>query len=243
MSIFTGTADAAVIWSEDFEAGLGDWTIIGYNETTLLPMAGNFSDSGGVLTALDDDANKASRNSTTTVGTWSFDMFVPHNSDGVGTIDVMFMSNGTRPFPQYSSLTVSFEAWYDHNRFDLWELRGNFEGNLLDQYTPTGGIEGWWHVDVSRSNTGRFRVFLNDTPIMDIVNNDVTSSDYFEFFCWNAPGAALDNIVVDDVVKTQEVTTTPTTTTPPPEIPYLLITVGAGVVVVIVLAIVFLRRR
>ena len=101
LSVFTGTAEAAVVWEEDFEAGMGDWTILGYNETTKLPVPGNFSDAGGVLTSLDSDANIARHNSTMSVGTWSFDLFVPDEADGLGAIDVMFMSNGTRPYPEY----------------------------------------------------------------------------------------------------------------------------------------------
>ena len=243
MSVFTGTAEAAVVWSEDFESGLTDWTILGYNGTTSLPIAGNYSDADGMLTSLDDDHNLARHDSTTSVGTWSFDMFVPDDDDGNGAVDVMFMSNGTRPFPIYSSMTVSFEAWYNMDRFDLWELRGNGEGILLDQYTPSAGIEGWWHVEVSRSSGGHFWVYLNENLIMDVVNNDVTSSTYFEFYCGNSTGAALDNIVVsDEVLPPPETSPTPTPTATP--IPLELIAIGVGVVaVVVILAVVCMRRK
>jgi hypothetical protein len=243
LSVFTRTAEATVVWSDNFDDGNYDgWTILGYN-STIDPVAGNFSATSGMLTSLDDDANIARHDSTTSVGTWSFDLFVPHETDGLGAIDVMFMSNGTRPYPEYSSMTVSFEAWYDHNRFDLWELRGNHQGVLLDYYIPSGGIEGWWHVDVSRSSDGHYWGYLNGTLIMDTINNDVTSSDYFEFFSWNVTGAAIDNIVVNDTVTTPPPTTTPTATAPPPNMPYILITVGVAVVVLLLVAVVFLRRR
>ncbi|MFW9806757.1 MAG: hypothetical protein ACFFFK_08520 [Candidatus Thorarchaeota archaeon] len=240
LSVFTGTAEATVVWSDNFDDGNYDgWTILGYNSTTLEPIAGNFSAASGMLTSLDDDVNIARYTSTMTVGTWSFDLFVPDDDNNVGSIDVMFTSNGTRPFPHYSSLTVSFEAWYDQNRFDLWELRGNNQGILLDHFVPAG-IEGWWNVIVTRSNVGHYKVYINGTLRMDVVNNDVTGSDYLEFFCWNVTGAAIDNIVVYDEIWP---TTTPTTTAPPPDARILLMIVGVGVAVLVIIAIVCLRRK
>ena len=245
ISVCTNTSNAAEVWSDNFDdENLDGWTIFAYtNGTSLVTKAGNFSAAGGVMTVLDDDINVARYNSTTNVGTWSFDMYVP--DDGEGSIDVMFMSNGTRPFPAYSSMTVAVEAWLDMDRFDLWELRGNLQGNLFAQYTPPGGLEGWHHFDVSRTSGGRFLLYLNGTLISDTVNNDVTSSTYLEVVCWNASGAAIDNIVVDDEPLLPP-TTTPSTTPTPTAIPlpWDLIAIVSGVaVVVIVLAIVCLKRR
>ncbi|MGY5879493.1 MAG: hypothetical protein RTV31_04535 [Candidatus Thorarchaeota archaeon] len=234
---FTNNASATEVWSDDFETDLGDWTILGYNSTDLSSIAGNFSIADGMLTSLDDDINIARHDSTVSVGTWSFDMFVPDDDDGTGSIDVMFMSNGSRPYPQYASLTISFEAWYNENRFDLWEIRGLNDAALLDYFVPSG-IEGWWNVIITRTSGGEFSIYLNETLRMSVVNNDVTSSTYLEFFCANATGAAIDNLVVDDEVW--EPTTTPT----PTPLPWDLIAIGGGVaVVVIVLLILIIKRR
>lgn len=242
LSVFTGTVESAIVWSDNFDdEDLTDWTLFGYeNDTSTTIIPSNFTAVGGALTVTGDYITVAQHASTINVGTWSFDMFVP--SDNHGGIDVMFMSNGSRPFPHFASMFVSVEALMDMGRFDVWEMRGD-DGVLFETpYIPSGGIEGWHHIDVSRTNTGRFRVFFNDTLIMDFVSNDVTSSTYLEVFCWNATGAKIDNLEVNDEVLTPP-NTSPTTPTTPPDIPYVLIAVGLGAVVVVVLAVVCLRRR
>jgi hypothetical protein len=243
ISVCTTTSSASTVWEDNFDDGNYDgWTIRGYeNATSQVLIEGNFSATSDKLTVLDDDINVARHDSPTSVGTWSFDMFVPADVDGHGVIDVMFMSNGSRPIA-FASMFVSVEAYYDQNRFDIWEMRGA-DGVLFDTWSP--GLPGWHHIDVSRSDNGRFRVWFNGTIRSDFVSNDVTSSTYFEFFCANASGAAIDNIVVDDdPEKIAPLTTTNGGTTPPAQIPWDLIAIGSGVaVVVIVVAIVCLKRR
>lgn len=170
-------------------------------------------------------------------------MYVPDDDDNVGAIDVIFMSNGSRPITNYSSMYVSVEAYIAMDWFDIWEMRGA-DGVLFHQFRPVTGIEGWHHFVVTRTSGGHFYIYHNGTKVTDFVNNDVASSAYFEFSSLNAIGATIDNIVVNDTVwtpTTTESTTTPTPTTP--DILYMLIAVGVGVAVIIVLAVVFLRRR
>ena len=90
ISTCTTTTNAAVFWSEDFESGLGDWTIFAYeNSSTQVTKEGNFSDTGGVMTVLDDDINVARHDSTVNVGTWSFDIFVQDEGDGYFYVEFM----------------------------------------------------------------------------------------------------------------------------------------------------------
>ena len=76
-------ASADVVWEDNFDdPNLPGWTIFGYeNEFSQVTIEGNFSAASGVLEVLDDGMNFARHNSTTNVGTWSFDMFVPANEE------------------------------------------------------------------------------------------------------------------------------------------------------------------
>jgi hypothetical protein len=241
LSVFTATAEAAVVWSEDFNTGMDGWTTTGFVSWDSGPVVeGNFSTDGNQLTVLDDDVNYARRESTVVVGTWSFDMYVPDTPNGY--VGVAFMSNGTRPL-ELDTRFVSVEAaTVGQDRFNFWWMRGPNEWLGDIAYIPTESIVGWHHIDITRTSGGLFNVYFNGSFEFTTVTNDVTQSTYFECFGVNATGAAFDNIVVNDEVWEPE-ETTPTPTTPPPEIPYVLVAVGVGVAVVIVLAVVCLRRR
>lgn len=241
MSIVTNTAQAAEVWSEDFESGMTEWTTFAFEDWEEGPtIAGNFSDAGGVLTTLDDDVNYARHDSAIVVGTWSFDMYVPDTANSY--VGVSFMSNGTRP-TNLDTRMISVEATTKGvDRFIFWWIRG--PNNIVGEtcYTPTDSIVGWHHIDITRTSAGLFNVFFNGTFEYTTLTNDVTQSTYFECFA-NATGAAFDNIVVSDTIDiTRPVTTTPPPTEPP--IPWDLIAIGGGVaVVVIIVLIVILKRR
>ena len=243
LSVCTTTSDAAVVWEDNFDDGNYDgWTILGYeSDTSLVMIPGNFSAAEGMLTVLDDDMNVARRESTTSVGTWSFDMFVPDDGDGV--IDFMFMSNGSRPYPHFASRFVSVEAWIDMSRFDVWGMDG-LSGRLFDNWAPV--LQGWHHIEVSRNSGGRILVYFNGTLRADFDNNVVSTSTYLEIWCTNATGAMIDNIVVDDepLPNPTTPTTTPTPTPTATPLPWDLIAIVGGVgVVVIVLVVLFAKRR
>jgi hypothetical protein len=204
--------------------------------SSQVTIEGNFSTASGMLTALDDDINIARHNSTVNVGTWSFDLFVP--DEYFRSIYVDFMSTGSKPNP-YPSMHVSIGAWFDGDRFVVMKNSSTtpYE-RLSDIYVDS--LQGWHHIDVSRTSDGHFYVWFNGTLEDDFVNNDVTNSTYLEFFCDNATDAAIDNLVVSDT----NYTPSPPTTPPPASVPWELIAIGGGVAaVVIVLVIVFLRRR
>ena len=239
ISVYPANVSADILWQDNFDAGMGDWTTFAFlNWNTGPTVAGNFSVQGGALTVLDNDVNYARHDSTVEVGTWSFDLFVPDTPNGFA--GVSFMSNGSRPIELDSRWIAVEAAWGVIDRFNIWWQRGadNWIGDVC--YTPTGSILGWHHIDVTRTSGGSINVFFNGTFEYNTVTNDVIHSTYLECYAVNATGAAFDNIVVSDTI---DITTEPTTTAPPPEIPYILIAVGVAVVVLFLVAVVFLRRR
>ncbi|MHA2356835.1 MAG: hypothetical protein ACXADC_16815 [Candidatus Thorarchaeota archaeon] len=228
ISVCTTTSNAAVVWSDDFETGLDDWTLFGYeSRTSTVTIEGNFSDTGGVMTVLDDDINVARHDSTVNTGTWSFDIFV--QDDGEGYLYLLFMSNGAIPASAGPSTFVCVGVWMTEGKFIVWQ-RVESSNAVRNIYVDT--LQGWHHIEVGRTSGGRFLVSFNGTLKDDFVSNDVTTSTYLEVFCGNATGCAIDNLVVDDE---------------PPDLPppsWELIAIGGGVAVVaIVSAVVFLRRR
>ncbi|MFX1484315.1 MAG: hypothetical protein ACFFCP_14130 [Promethearchaeota archaeon] len=236
-SLVAGTASATVVWSEDFTAGMPNWTTFAFLDWNTGPtVAGNFSVQGGALTVLDNDVNYARHNSTVEVGTWSFDLFVPDAPHAY--VGVSFMSNGSRPI-ELDSRWIAVEATTEGtDRFNLWWQRGanNWVGDVC--YTPTGSILGWHHIEITRTSGGQFNIFFNGSLEYTTVTNDVIHSTYLECYAVNATGAAFDNIVVDDQLPT---TTTTTTTGASP--PWDLIAIGGVVVVIVVLLVVVLFRR
>jgi len=239
-SIFTNTASAAEMWSENFDDFTG-WTTFGFESYQSGPIdAGNFSTTGDVLTVLDDEVNFARHDSVTEVGTWSFDIYVPDSPNGF--TGVAFMSNGSRPL-EYSTEMIALEATTEGtDRFILWWIRGASDWLGDVAYTPTDSILGWHHIDITRTVGGTFNVFFNGTFEYTTLTNDVLHSTYLECYAYNATGAMFDNIVVSDTIDITPPTTTPEPT--PTAIPWDLIAIGGGVaVVVIILVIVIVKRR
>jgi len=228
------TSNAAVIWEDNFEGPPEGWTFFGWSNltTSYEIIEGNFTTVDGILKANDDDINIARHSSTTSVGTWIFDLFIPEDEDDYWAIYVDFMSNGSRPARIFSSMVVSFGSWSGGLGLITTEMVG-YESDTRS-LMAVDSIEGWHHVEISRSSDNRFLVELNGTIAANYTSDAVTSSTYLEFFCNNATGAAIDNIVV----------TIPDEITPPPPFDPVLIVliVGTGVGVVII-AIVILRRR
>jgi hypothetical protein len=249
ISVCITTTSADEVWSEDFDVPPDDWTIFGYiYDGYPVPTEGNFSYASGMLEALDDDVNIARHESNTSVGTWSFDMFVPDDDDGEGGIYVEFMSNGSSFIEFGNASFVSVGAYLDEDKFVVWSIIGSSYQVYSDIHVDP--MEGWHHIEVSRTSDGHFCVWFNGTPEAHFTNTAVTSSIYLHFLCNDATGAAIDNLVVDDIVKqcslthttTTTTTTTPTTTPTPidPGLIILIVGTGAGVVLI---AIVVLRRR
>ncbi|MFW9848362.1 MAG: hypothetical protein ACFFF4_04435 [Candidatus Thorarchaeota archaeon] len=228
ISVCITTSNAAVVWSDDFETGLDGWTLFAYEDpSSTVTKEGNFSDTGGVMTVLDNDMNVARHDSIVNSGTWSFDMFV--QDDGLGYFYLMFMSDGAIPMQAGPSTFVAIGAWMTNDRFIVWQ---HVETGNTVRDINVDTLQGWHHIEVNRTSGGRYLVSLNGTLKADFASNDVTSSTYLEVWCGNATGCAIDNLVVDDE------------TLSPERLPWELIFIGGGVaVVVIVLAIVFLRRR
>jgi hypothetical protein len=194
------------------------------------------------MTVLDDDINVARHDSTVNVGTWSFDIFVQDEGDGYFYVE--FMSDGAVPYGVDDSTFVCVGPYLTEDKFVVWQQTGSIITTHSNIYIDP--LQGWHHIDVSRDSSGNFKVWFNGTLESEFVST-VTSSTYFEVYCGDATGCAIDSIIVTDEIpnETTTTTTTPTDgTTPPPVGTIMLIIAGVGVaVVVIALVVVFTKRR
>jgi hypothetical protein len=262
ISICTTTANAAIIWEDNFNDGILDgWTQYAYdNQTTPVLIEGNFSAADYTLKVLDDDINIARHESDTNVGTWSFDMFIP--DDDHGTCYFEFMSNGSSWAAGHTNASmVAVGPWLQRDgvdRFIVWRWKYGLMGSNWRIFANIYDVplHGWHHIDVSRTSDGHFYVWFNGTLKADFVENVVTSSTHLQVQCYDMTGAAIDNIVVNDTPRPQEIEhtntspteTTPTSTTPPttppPPIDLIPLAIGvSGAVVIIAVLVIILRRR
>ncbi|MFW9810699.1 MAG: hypothetical protein ACFFE6_15090 [Candidatus Thorarchaeota archaeon] len=236
ISTCTTTTNAAVIWEDDFsDPNLPGWTLYGYeNSSSPVMIDANFSATDGTLKVLDDKVNIARHNSNISVGTWSFDMYVPDGYDGA--FYVQFLSNGTVSWVGATNNSHVSTGFY-RDRFMVWREVGTSGSVIRDGIMDT--VPGWHHVDVSRNSSSYFEVSINGTLRASFDYTGITSSTYLQIYSSIATGCAIDNLVVTIPDET------PTPTTPPGglgDITTLLIIAGV-VVAAIVLIVVFARRR
>ncbi|MFX1484316.1 MAG: hypothetical protein ACFFCP_14135 [Promethearchaeota archaeon] len=237
ISVCTTTTNATEVWNDYFDnEDLPGWTIFGWSNLTASYeiIEGNFSAASGRLTSLDNDVNIARHDSDTNVGTWSFDMYIPEDASGDWGVYVYFMSNGSKPALDCSSMVVAIGTWssgYGLVTVDLYGYNVAIRSNLV-----VDSKEGWHHIEVSRSSTGRFLVEINENLLGNYTSNSVTNSTYLEFFCNNAPGAAIDNLIVDNdpnAIFNDSLI----------DITTIVIVVAVVAIVAIVLVVIFFKRK
>ena len=195
------TCSAVVIWQEDFNDGDYDgWTI----------YQGDFEITGNALVANGSYGvwNFIRHTSTVAYGTWSFDVLsedAPQNHTYVYII-----SGGTVDIPNYRLCiwTGSYLGWALGPGVSLLKQNTTTTVSIADWFTGT--LSGWHSYEVTRDETGQFRISVDGILRITVSDNEITSSGAFRFGAQENSG--MDNIVVDAPAAT-------TPNTPPPTIP------------------------
>ncbi|MHA1908655.1 MAG: hypothetical protein ACW98Y_15240 [Candidatus Thorarchaeota archaeon] len=198
---------AAVVWEDNFDDGnMDDWYVYMWPD---VPPEYTITD-GIVYTDSEDDLFIAVHNSSVAYGTWSFDVYA---SQGIGVefLSLLTLENGSRgDYPPITTVGASYayellfapdgRAGVDSASIILAELYitsiGHFDYRVLDYYLMNPA--GWYHVDITRDNTGYFCVYLNGEPLLEAIDNTVTTSSGFSMAI--RPGCAFDNVSVSDSV-------------------------------------------
>jgi len=245
---------ATVVWSDDFNDRIYDgWTV----------TQGGWTETNRILESVYDDDFRTYaiiyHDSSTTVGTWSFDYKLFGGGTYVYTT-ILFMANGTDPpFDYYGyglrireSSVYFVKSYGDQNRaYPLVDGTAYFDD----------ACGTWTHFDITRNSTGGFHVYINATsteeePAFSVVDTEYDYSERFVIYHRGTNDACIDNLVVSDTIdittlpptSTDTTSETPTTTnsgaTTPPPMDITLLLTGAGVAgIVIIASVVFLRRR
>lgn len=200
----------ATVWSDNFDDGnYDDWTV----------LAGTLSASEHALRVTGFGYVVVYRNSTTVTGTWNFDLDMTDEPDDA---QVCFITNSIDG--KYVRDNYLVENTEDGFRLMRWIWDGSKMNFLiLDNYIVTGGLDGWYHFDITRDGSGQMYVYINDTLAMQAVD---TTHDISSCFVFNVPiapsgtGPAIDNVVVSDSVDitppTTETTSSQEDEEPPP---------------------------
>jgi hypothetical protein len=197
---------SAVIWSDNFDdEDISDWTVHGMNNTAEPEETtyGNFSLTGGILRATGPEWNWAGHNSSVAHGTWSFDVDIQDDPGDDNHVTVNFISERYNDsWPIEAAIGDKYSLGFFINAVGVG---GSVSLAVIDYpsirsigYWPTSNIIGWKHVVVTRSQAGQFYVYINGTPIIDVIDNTHDTSDVFYFISHS--GSALDNVVVDNTV-------------------------------------------
>jgi len=220
---------ATEVWSDDFEDGnYQGWV-----------TPSSYTVSEGVLRA-----NRPSaiifRESTVSVGTWSFDLFhvLPCNENTyvffmssepeeplwvAYAIEVGVATRGDLQWPIYKLRVSSPDSNQENIPLTSWEILASHDGSP--------GEFGWFRFAVTRDQSGLLSVFVNGTLVMQTVDTQVDVSEYFGMILHT--DRAVDNIIVSDSIdfQTSEV------------IEPLALLLVSGTLLVTISAFVIIRRK
>jgi hypothetical protein len=249
-SLFPQSAEAAVVWHDNFDDGnLDDWTL----------TSGGWTVTDGKLDTyyVEGDLWQIWHASSQVTGTWSFDLYHPADNEiFYGT--VLFLVNGTDSPDMYFGYGIRFVGLSVHiiKQEGGTGTAGSLGFTIIEDLEDT-----WTHIDVTRNTTGAFNVYIDVTsniaePTLSVVDNEYSYSERFVIDA-NVPefGFQMDNITVDDeILITPPVPTTPTETEspttptetdngPPFTIDPMMLALGGGAIVVLMIVIVIVRKR
>ncbi|MFX1510452.1 MAG: hypothetical protein ACFFBR_09125 [Promethearchaeota archaeon] len=179
-ALLTQNTTAAIIWTDDFNDGNYDgWNVV----------YGVFSTDENLLRA-QVGQSCINHPSTIIVGTWSFDfIFSGQISSGA---NIGFACEEVVLYP-----ITGYVLKVGRSAFELVVWNESYDW-IIGSYYPSHHINGRQQIDITRDETGLFRVYINSTLQIEAVDTTISASNYFHFFC--GPNEALDNIRVSDSI-------------------------------------------
>jgi len=207
----TQTIPSTIVWSDDFNDGdISDWTVFGKDHSKDPPEItsdGNFSVADGTLRAIGPEENHAYIESSTAYGTWSFDVYVVDTNRHRFFVGFMSTSNFSDVFGVYDyALGFVTGDWIGYVSPSIalgWHHRspttGHIDWNPIVYTRYPNGIDGWYHIDITRADDDFFYVYINGTYAFGHHHDRYQESDSFHFY---APaGPAIDNVIVYDTTE------------------------------------------
>ncbi|MHA2249648.1 MAG: transcriptional regulator [Candidatus Kariarchaeaceae archaeon] len=208
---FVHPTSAEIIWTEDFNDGnLENWEVIGYNYTNnpISEWGGDVSINDGMITSpssTNQIRTYACHQSNVVFGTWSFDWHPSTNDDFVFFIaDDFDWINQTQLTANAYALKLKpvFQGIFQPG-IEFHQYAGSETTfRIINSYPFSSNITGSHHIEITRNQTGFFKVYFDEDIIIEISNMDVIESDQF---CFALQGdTAFDNIEVDDSISIED---------------------------------------
>ncbi|MFW9869530.1 MAG: hypothetical protein ACFFFO_07285 [Candidatus Thorarchaeota archaeon] len=231
---------SVLVWSEtfdDLDSGIWNTQSCRLEDGRLRGMEINASRQERLSLSIGDSI-LAYRNSTISFGTWKLELEEIGNwpiQKSINDMTRVYFMIPDVPTDIDSYLALSFRhASSTEKRFFSYRIEKYFDSKvtLLDTYSgeaeeTTIGI--LHQFAITRTSDGLITIYLNGTQILQAVDTDITTTQYFGFYTrvdW-----ALDNIEVFDSIETSS------------EIPLVLVTVSLGFLTALVAVVLFIRRR
>ena len=199
---------SSVVWSDDFnDENLDDWSIDWWFPYAPQDYVPNISVAGGSLQLFGTSqfpgpgAIIATHNSTVAYGTWIFDIRV--SDEGPYWASVVIMSPKWFDFehsPEGYAFLISTDTESNTHSFSLCYIYPDLAGAF---YYKLGRIHassysGWHHIEITRLSDNMFNVYVNGSLSLQVLDNRLTSSEYFRLVAWNY--TVVDNISVSNSV-------------------------------------------
>ena len=205
-------AYADTVWYDTFddeeldgwETEILDWDL----SDAFTGEAAEFDLTNGTLKAPDGTPGNiwylATHNSSTDIGTWSFDVNIVNTPDEHFYVFLM-----TDDWEDYPSRTYSYDLIFITEAGDLEPdsqggvvlyKRAGWRSywDTIGEWSSTEEITGWHHIDVTRDPDGVFDVYLDDEVIIH-VEDEAPEFDAFSTFRFEASsGPEIDNVVILD---------------------------------------------
>ncbi len=182
----------------------------------------------------------AIHNSSVAYGTWSFDFHIANDQIDKTVFGIMFIGNNyggdniDLTGITYQELKAAMKSyiiyispgkafWLGENTISLWlwigrehHTQGDFDiYEALWMYRPSSpnDLVGSHHMNITRKfPSGEFSVDLDSERLFQVTNNEITTSEIFEFALFEGE-ISFDNLTVEDHLSpTTTTTTTPTET-------------------------------
>ena len=176
-TFYADVGSANSIWHDNFEdQNLEDWTV----------TRGVFSAENKTLWAYGTEAatsNRAYHECNVSVGTWKFDILLrqqwlwryhpPAVRFMVDSMDDIVWQGYVLDFYTLHRSTGSILAVYLRVNADTWDYLSHYEYNIP--------AHGWQSIGIQRTSSGRLSIFLNESLIIDVVDNSLDNARYFVF--------------------------------------------------------------
>ncbi|MFW9809004.1 MAG: hypothetical protein ACFFE6_06450 [Candidatus Thorarchaeota archaeon] len=212
--------DASIVWSDDFNDGNYDgWRITGLYG----PVDGDWVETVGTAEVIDGELwftgeqhfrnfSYAVRECTVAYGSWSFDVKVRPISGSSNHTHIYFLdSRAPEDIPDFQSPYSSYDIFiysapwttieppdwmkpFDDTAPSILLVRRIQSGGVIIGNYQVDEINGLYRFNVTRDETGRIQVFVNDTLRIDVTEQrDITPRS---FYLHSEAGIGYDNVVV-----------------------------------------------